>query len=296
MEFDLKRLKGRPAYPFETIAVALAFSPRLEAVLAEAKRLSDTLHASLLLIHVGTKTPTKEERLEKMMRKLGMDLQKVRVIWMEGNPVNTILRLCKLNVVDLLIIGALHKENILEHYLGSVARSISRKAKCSVLLLTNPNTDPSKLRKVVVNGPDSAKTLHTINTALYLSGHFNVGEITVVNEVHLPELTMSVTDERTAPEATKMKREIVEEKEDRLESVLKNCKKGNVHIETKTIKGKPGYAISKYARDKKADLLIINSPDTNLTLLDRIFTHDMEYILADLPCNVLIVHSRVQDK
>jgi nucleotide-binding universal stress UspA family protein len=294
MEFDHQKLKNRPAYPFETIAVALGFSPRLEAVLSEAKRLSDTLRASLLLIHVGTKTATKEERLEKMMKKLGMDTQKVRVIWMEGNPVNTILRLCKLNIVDLLIIGALQKENILEHYLGSVARSISRKAKCSVLLLTKPNLDPSKPKKVIVNGPDSPKTIHTINTALYLSEHYKVNEITVVNEVHLPELVMSATDDQSTSEAKQFKREIVEAKEDHLEELLRKCKKGKVHVELKTIKGKPGYAISKYARDRKADLLIINSPDTNLTLIDRIFTHDMEYILADLPCNVMIIHSRVQ--
>src|ERR1051326_4472042 len=104
MEFDLNRLKKRPSWPFETIAVALAFSPRLEGVLAEAKHLSSTLGASLLLIHVGTKTQTKEERLDKLMNKLGLDPDHVRVIWMEGDPVNSILRLCKLNVVDLLII------------------------------------------------------------------------------------------------------------------------------------------------------------------------------------------------
>ena len=53
------------------------------------------------------------------------------------------------------------------------------------------------------------------------------------------------------------------------------------------------YAISKYARDKRADLLVVNSPSTHLNLLDRIFTHDIEYVLADLPCDLLIVHSRV---
>src|SRR5437868_1595996 len=116
MEFDLAKLKKRPAYPFETIAVAIGFSPRLEAVLSESKRLADALHASLLLIHIGAKTDTKEDRLDKMMSKLNIDPNHARVIWMEGNAVESILRLCKLNIVDLLIIGALEKETILKYY------------------------------------------------------------------------------------------------------------------------------------------------------------------------------------
>ena len=38
---------------------------------------------------------------------------------------------------------------------------------------------------------------------------------------------------------------------------------------------------------------MLNSPDGRYGLIDRIFTHGMEYILEDLPCNMLIVHSRV---
>ncbi len=58
---DLIKLKKRPAYPFETIAVAVSFSPRCMPVLAEAKRLSDLLGASLVLIHIGVKTTDKEK-------------------------------------------------------------------------------------------------------------------------------------------------------------------------------------------------------------------------------------------
>src|ERR1019366_907496 len=108
---DLNKLKKRPSYPFETIAVAVSFSPRCLPVLAEAKRLSDLLGASLVLIHIGIKTSNKEQKLDELMNQVGIDARKSRVIWMEGDPVETILKLCKLNIVDLLIIGALVKEN-----------------------------------------------------------------------------------------------------------------------------------------------------------------------------------------
>lgn len=291
---DLSKLKKRPPYPFETIAVALGFTPRLEGVLAEAARLSQAFNATLVLMHVGEKTPEKEGTLDKLVEKLGIEKLHYRLIWMEeGDPVDTILRLCKLNIVDLLVLGALEKENLLKYYLGSVARNLSRKAKCSVLLLTHPSPEPRRFRKMVVTGVDNPKTIYTINTSLYFAKNMGVKEITIVSEVHMPGLAMTIADNSSAPEASKIKKEIVDVETSKLHSLLDKCNAEGVKINEKTITGKPGFAIRSYAENKKADLLVINSPDTQLNILDRIFTHDMEYILEDLPCDVLIVHSRV---
>jgi nucleotide-binding universal stress UspA family protein len=290
---DLSKLKKRPSYPFETIAVAVSFSPRCEYVLKEAKRLADTFGAALLLLHVGEKTSEKERELDQLMVSADIKESKSRVIWMEGEPVETILRLCKLNIVDLLILGALEKENLLKFYIGSIARNISRRAKCSVLLLTDPDSKPDKIKKIIVNGVENPKTIHTINTALYVARHLDVKEMTIVNESETHGLAMAIAEDTTAPEGKEIKKIISEEEEEKLQTVLQRCNAGDIKLACRTVKGKPGYAISKYARDKKAGLLVINSPDTQLNLLDRIFAHDIEYILADLPCNVLIVHSRV---
>ncbi|MCE3279982.1 MAG: hypothetical protein K0S44_2173 [Bacteroidetes bacterium] len=46
---DLSKLKRRPSYPFETIAVAISFSPSCLPILLEAKRLADVCGAALLL-------------------------------------------------------------------------------------------------------------------------------------------------------------------------------------------------------------------------------------------------------
>lgn len=293
LKMDLSKLKKRPSYPFETIAVAVSFSPRCQPVLAEAKRLSDVLGSALLLLHIGDKTAEKEQELDEMMAKVGVNPNHSRVIWMEGDPVDTILKLCKLNIVDLLVLGALEKENLLKFYIGSIARNISRKAKCSVLLLTNPTDEPLKLKKIVVNGVENPKTIHTINTSLYLAKHLKVKDITIVNEVDVSGLAMAIADNSTAPQAKEIKKNIADESEETLQTIIDKCNTENIKVTVKSIKGKPGYAISKFSKDKKADLLVINSPDTHLNVFDRIFTHDIEYILADLPCNVLIVHSRV---
>jgi nucleotide-binding universal stress UspA family protein len=290
---DLSKLKKRPSYPFETIAVAVSFSSRCKFLLAEAKRICDACDSSLLLLHVGEKTSEKESNLDEMMDSVGINPKHCRIIWMEGEPVDTILRLCKLNIVDLLILGALEKENFLKFYIGSIARSISRKAKCSVLLLTSPNGVPQVFRKFVVNGVENPKTIHTINTSLYLAKKLRAKEIIIANELDLSGVAMTMADQSTAPESKEIIKGITEKSELNLQQVLEQCDTGNIKISDKILKGKQGYAISKYAKDKKVDLLIVNSPDTNLNLFDRIFAHDIEYVLADLPCNVLIVHSRV---
>jgi nucleotide-binding universal stress UspA family protein len=290
---DLSKLKRRPSYPFETIAVAISFSPSCLPILLEAKRLADACDAALLLLHIGEKSSEKDQQLDELMSKAGINPNQSRVIWMEGEPVDTILRLCKLNIVDLLVLGALEKENLLKFYIGSIARNISRKAKCSVLLLTNPTAQVQKFKKIIVNGVENPKTIHTINTALYLAKKIKVKDVTIVNEIHTPGLAMAMADDSTAPEAKEIKKNITEDFTETLHSLIGQCDAGDIKITDKIVKGKPGYAISKYASDRKADLLVINSPDTQLNLFDRIFTHDIEFILADLPCNVLIVHSRV---
>jgi hypothetical protein len=54
--------------------------------------------------------------------------------------------------------------------------------------------------------------------------------------------------------------------------------------------------ITQFAREHEADLLVLNSPDTKLNLLDRVFPHDIEFALADLPCDLLIVHSKKEQE
>lgn len=293
---DYSKLKGRASFPFETIGVAIAFSPRLEDLLGEAKRLAQAFGAQLLLMHIGERTRTKEARLDELFRRLSIDEKKTRVIWHEGEPVATILELCKLNIVDLLVIGAMRKENVLRFYVGSVARRVSRKAKCSVLMLTEPMKEGSRFQKAIVNGVSNPKTKHTINTTFYFAQKLGIKNIIVAMETDETGLAMSMAGEKTQVEAKQMRREFTEDEIGELQHIVDGCKKEDgIEITQKVIKGKPGYAIRQYAESKKADLLVINSPDVKYGIIDRIFTHDMEYILEDMPCNVLIIHSRISE-
>jgi len=245
-------------------------------------------------MHVGERTRNKENKLSELMAKCGIDEKKTRVEWNEGEPVQTLLHLCKLHVVDLLVMGAIQKENIVRYYLGSVARKLSRTAKCSVLLLTDPKTEGTRFRKIIINAAESPKTVHTIRTGVYFGVNNNAKKITVVTEIQREGLAMTVAAETTAGEAMKIRKDINLEETEAVHSMVEQVSKDQgIEIIEKQIKGKPGFAVRQYAETKKADLLVINSPDIQYGLIDRLFTHNMEYIMEDLPCNVLVVHSRV---
>ena len=64
-----------------------------------------------------------------------------------------------------------------------------------------------------------------------------------------------------------------------------------VNWTTQSIFGRRGYSIGHYARVVRADLLIMNAEE-NLGFFDRLFTHDIEHILAELPTDVLIVNAK----
>lgn len=292
MEYD--KLKNRPPYPFETIGVAMAFSStRLEDILTEAKILAKTFNARLLLIHIGTQTPQKESTLTDILNRLGFNDLDVRIIWQEGNPVKTLLNICKHNLVDLLILRAKRRENRFSYYLGSVVRGLSRAAKCSLLLLTEPQVGGTSFKKIVVNGVQNPKTIPTIQTVNYFATQMGVREIIVATESDQQGLAMAMAYDSTAKQSSLVKEQLSSEEAKQLHELVCLCGPCEIKVSEEIVTGRPGYAIRQYADQTNADLLVINSPDAKYGIIDRIFTHDMEYILANLPCNLLIVHSRV---
>jgi hypothetical protein len=69
--------------------------------------------------------------------------------------------------------------------------------------------------------------------------------------------------------------------------------RGELQIKIKTHRRKTGLCkTTQFAGENSADLLVLNSPDRKMNILDRVFPHDIEHALADLPCNLLIVNPK----
>ncbi len=291
---DSSRLKGRPSFPFETIAVAVAFSPKLEAIMHEARQLADNFKAKLLLIHVGTHTAEKEASLAAICTNLKIN-REVRTVWAGGDTVSTLLETCKQHMVDLLILSARRRENVFRYYLGSVARGLSRRAKCSLLLLTEPKVTGTSFRKIVVDCVEHPKTIHALNTAFYFAEGVKSLDIMAIREVDQSGLAMAMSDDSTSGERTRVKEQLIIDAQEKLHELTSGRSSEKPAVQTAALSGRPGFTIRKYAEECGADLLVIHSPDGRYRLMDRIFTHDLEHILEHLPCNMLIVHARIGD-
>jgi nucleotide-binding universal stress UspA family protein len=287
------KLKDRLPYPFETIAVAVSFSPRYKSVIREAARMAKVYNAKLIVIHIGTLSEDQKIKITSCVDGCELSEKGYDLIDKDGPVVDTLLKLCKQNIVDLLIFGALKKETVLKHYVGSVARNISRKAKCSVLLMPQPKENPNDFEKIVVSVVDDPKTPITLATAVYIANHENSNNLQIVNEEYIPMFESAYADTSTNDETDLKKTEYTNKCMQRLNVLLDEIPGASaLEINKQVIFGKPGHSIQVFAKSHQPDLLIVNSPKKRLGLIDRLFPHDLEHLLEDLPCKLLIVHSR----
>ena len=279
------------AIAFKTIGIGVTFSPNLEANINEAARLALCFGSKLVLIHVGESSEEKSNTFRTFLSPFENQGLEYELFYKSGDPVDVILTSTKEKKVDLLIIGALKKENFLKYYLGSIARKITRQASCSVLLLINPSVERVPCEHIVVNGLKDPKTNETVNTAFLVGHKLGVGKITVVEEIDQEEVSVKVDDDKTLRKSTIIKERLRLREEARVKKVLDSIPadytKG-ITIKSQPIFGKRGYSIGHYAQVARADLLVMNAP-SKMTFWDRLFPHDIEHILTELPTDVLIV-------
>ncbi len=275
-------------YPFKTILTAVAYSPRLEANLNEAARFCNLLGAKWILVHAGDKTQEKEQKLNAILGRIPFSLSP-KIVWEEGNPVEVVIETCEKYNVDLIIAGALQRENILKFYIGSISREICRKSPCSVLLLTEPKSENNPLHKILVDAPANDEASLIIETSAYVAKHYTDCELTVAKEQRAHRLVNSLSTENDT-NAVHYKDQSLKMEQEMLEEDLKGCSNlEGTSYKTVILEGKPGHAINYYARKSGADMLCVIGFEKKGNILDRIFTNDLEYILEDIPCTLLIV-------
>ena len=280
--------------PFKKLLFGFAFSPSLRANVFEVTRLASFLNASLVFVHVGSKTAEKEEEFNSVLKECPIVPTDIKLLWREGRPINTLISVCVKMNIDLLLLGALKREKMLKFYLGSIARGLTRKASCSVLLMINPSIERIPCKHIVVNGFDSPQTKDTIEAAFEMGQALQSKKITLVEEVSESRVAVSVDDDRSLRKATLRKEKINREEKMRVVDIVKRIpaqKLEGLNWITQSVFGKRGYSIGHYARLARADLLVMNSQEKG-SFLGRFFPRDLEHILAELPTDVLIIQSQ----
>jgi len=274
---------------YKKIGVAVAFSPRCEAIIGEAARLQKLFDADLILIHIGETQPDEKAYLDEILEMTEVNTDRLTILWKNGNPASKILSLAKKYKVDLLIAGALQKETVVKFYFGSIARKLIRKSVCSVLMLINPAYPAKAFRNIVINGTEGDNYADTIKRGIQLAKLEKARRVHVFKGIKLFGLSMALAgEEETEQDQEETRREIVGKEIAEIESILEEIDTKGLRINIKVASGKPGFELRKFTKRVHADLLIVKSPGHQLNFLDRIFPHYLELIMEDLPSNLLI--------
>ena len=278
---------------FRKILFGFAFSPKLNINLLETIRIAHFFNAKLILLHVGEKTKKKEHEINALIKEIEPNGLSIDIQWKEGKPIKTIRKACDEFNIDLLILGALQHENMYRFYVGSIARKLTRQVSCSVLLLIRPSEIRVPCNHLVVNGLNAPDTSNTIANAFYVANTLGAKQITIVEEILNKEIHVDVEDLRSLKRASIIKERLKNREESRVRKIVGALPKiytQSINIKNQSIFGKRGYSIGHYAEVVRADLLVMNAPSKS-TIFDRIFPHDIEYILSDLPTDLLIIRN-----
>lgn len=276
---------------FTKIAVAITGSPTLEALLAASRRLQLLFDAEILLLHVEKDSdPKEEEMLRKAVESCNFYPDRTSLFFETGHPADTILSFCKQQQVDLLVAGALKKENLFRSYLASIGRKIIRSADCSILILVDPSRQPTPFREIVVNGSEQSNTHKALEVACMIGQKEKARHVHILKDIKLFGLTMAMAGEDAEAEYSEKKKKLIYDEIKYIKQQLENVDTTGLNLNIKIISGKPGLEISKFTKRVEADLLVWGGAEHRLNFFDRIMSHDLEYVLNDIPANMLIVH------
>jgi nucleotide-binding universal stress UspA family protein len=159
------------------------------------------------------------------------------------------------------------------------------------MVLINPARRPRPFQNIVINGCENEHLFAAISEGIKLGKIEKAAQMHIVRDVRMMGLAMAVVgEEGNEHEYSEARRKLVADEIENVSSLLRRLDTSDLKVNVKVISGKPEFELAKFSRRVKADLLVLGAPDHKLNLIDRLFPHDMEYLLADLPSNLLVVH------
>jgi hypothetical protein len=273
---------------FNKIGLAITFSPNGLELLKSAVRFKNLFNSELFLIHIGERNSKLELQMSNLISQSKLKEDEYQLIWEKGEPAKTIIEITIEHKIDLLVAGALEKENLLKYYMGSVARKIMHQAPCSVLILTNPQRIPQTFKKFAVLVEFTPLCENAIIKSHQFAKLENADEFFLIKEFEVPGLAIAVYDSGSTEETEKNKEQWQIEEENKLKVLLKELNLSGQKIKTKALFGKHGWEARNFVETNRSDLFVISSLPQKINFFDKLFQHDLEFILNRLPCTLLI--------
>jgi nucleotide-binding universal stress UspA family protein len=269
--------------PFKNIAVASTFSPRFVHVLAEAKRIRERFGSDLSLIYVGARDDITDHKFSEALTELDLPADS-SIHYAQGDPATAILKTLTEKCIDMIVAGALEKEVVLHPFLGNVARRLVREASCSVMLFTQPNTDPKPLRRIALIADYGDGGLDALHKTLLLASAESSERLYVIR------IFTTFDEIRAARETASEKRDsraTLEDEEAALERFVLSAGSTDVPIETRCIRGNTGFAASDFVQSVGADLLVVKVAP--LRKDNEALPGNISWITDVIPCNLWVI-------
>ena len=278
---------------YQHVGVAVAFSPRLGALLAEAAFHRPHFAERLSLVHAGAHAPEKEAQFREALRTATLP-EDTPIHWMGGPPDEAILKAVEQHQIDLLMAGALEKEAPLRYYLGSVAHDLVREAPCSLLLFTEPRLEPAPMRRIVVVTDYSESALVAFVKALRFADAEGAEVVYPIRVLPQYGDAMVLADGVRRERAKAYQQRTLAEEEALLRDFVDAAGQRTVAVEPVVVEGRSGLAAAKFTRERGADLLVMPSASHHSHFFERLFPSDMEWVLREIPCTIWVARERLQ--
>jgi nucleotide-binding universal stress UspA family protein len=268
---------------YRNIAVASTFSPRFLHVLAEAKRIRGRFGSRLSLIYVGERNDETDRKFADVLQQLDLPADSP-IYYAKGDAAEGILSTVSANEVDMILAGALEKEVVLQSFLGNVARRLVREASCSVMLFTEPNSEPKPLKRMVFVADYSDHGREALKKAIDLAAReeserlYVIRIVTTFDEIRAARETNGEPGSGTGSNI---------DEETALEEFVLSTGATEVPIEVRCIRGNTGFAASDFIQSVNADMLVV--PVAPMDCGKKDLPGNIAWITDVIPCNLWVV-------
>jgi nucleotide-binding universal stress UspA family protein len=257
---------------YRHIGVASTFSPRFQAVLAEADNFSRCFESPLSVIHAAPEHDEASERFRTALTKLNREAD-TKVVWsLAETPTEAILNTCSMHGIDLLLAGALEREGDHRNFVRGVARDLLQLAPCDLLLLTQPSETPVPFPRVVVEVDlKRPSPVEFLNRTCELASRLGVAEMVFVGIV-------TPFDEARSPDGPL--------DEARLNSIVDEASGFEGEVDCRLLRSTTGFAMCDFLQENGNSLFIAGSrrKDGARRLPTR-----LDWLLQVIPTNVLLL-------
>lgn len=240
--------------------------------------------AKPLFLHIGEDSPETHKKLQDALNDsdfVGVtpDYQVI-----SGQAVEGLIHAARKARADLIIAGALRKEGIFKTSLSKVARQLATKAPCSVFLLLDVHETPPPLEKIHCVVEYHRPAHMAVQVSLSLAAMAGTRDLVFTHSFQFPK---EVSDKTLVSQASGI-RKLYHQQDTKLHRFLSRFRFEGVQFRGQCICEKTHDSTLAFTREWAANLLVLPAPKKSQGLWSTLFTTDIERLLHNIPCSILL--------